>query len=412
MNQSSEHSSVESLGDSRGFFEGDSQSKYIMNIAIDGTPAFGERAIKRYALNLPEFLSAIDSENEYCIFYIAYQKELQQKIRRIQKHNFKNSICKIPGRIILPLWDKFNYPFIEHFTGKIDIFHCTDFDVPASRNAAIVFTLHGVVYLEAPEWFSHAFVEESKHRLNIALQKSKYFISVSQLTKEKFLDYSKIQDERVRVINLGISDEFYQVKSTQDARGYLKTKYKIDRPYILYVGAIEKRKNVDAVLDAFKILKEEIKIEHALVLVGQEGFGSNEFMRKIKDYGLEHHVYFTGNISQDTEDLLFLYNCADVFAFLSFVEGFTSPPLEAMKCGCPVVTSNASSLPETVGDAALKVNPLRPDEIAAAMAKLLTDSETAKNFVHKGLEWASQFTWERTARETLVFYRHVYENMH
>ena len=160
-----------------------------------------------------------------------------------------------------------------------------------------------------------------------------------------------------------------------------------------------------ALVRAFCQLKQETGIPHRLVLAGKKGWIFESIYTEVEQLGLQDEVIFTGYVPD--EDLPYLYNGASLFAYPSFYEGFGLPPLEAMACGCPVVTSNTSSLPEVVGDAGLMVDPLRSDELAGAMARVLEDSDLAAAMRTKGLARAATFSWERCARETLSIYRDV-----
>ncbi len=380
-----------------------------MKICIDGTPVFAERAIRRYTFNLIRHIPASDKRNAYIAFYIAYSNVFQNSVPRASESNLKNVICKVPGKILVPLWNSLNFPPLELFTGPVDIFHATDFDVPATRNAKIIFTLHGVSYIEAPHWFPETLERTSIKRLNMAIKKCPFFIAVSENTKKQFMAYSGITDRQTFVVHLGIGDEFRVIPEKDALRRALRKKFGLQKPYILYTGALEKWKNIEGLLEAFRSLVQK-KYDGDLILAGPEGAEGNIFREKANASGIESRVHFTGTLPQDTDDLVFLYNGADVFVFPSFVEGFASPPLEAMKCGCPVVTSDVSSLPETVGDAALKINPREPEAIAEAVQKILSDGELKKKLVQKGLERVKQFTWERVARETLAVYNVVYRS--
>ncbi len=179
----------------------------------------------------------------------------------------------------------------------------------------------------------------------------------------------------------------------------------IQRPYILYVGSIEPRKNLLRLLQAYARLRE-VAPQWRLVIVGARNIWlSSPLILEIDKMSLKPWVQFTGFIPES--DLPALYNGADLFAFPSLYEGFGLPVLEAMRCGTPVVTSNLSSLPEVAGDAAILVDPYDVEAIASAMQRALTDPALAQDLQRRGLEWSEGFTWERTARQTLALYQKV-----
>ncbi|GAH85531.1 unnamed protein product, partial [marine sediment metagenome] len=180
--------------------------------------------------------------------------------------------------------------------------------------------------------------------------------------------------------------------------------------YILFVGSEHPRKNFAGLLEAFSRLKGEPRFkELKLVKVGKAGGQEADFrgqtMEVVSALGLVGEVIFTDFVPE--ADLPVYYSGAEVFVLPSVYEGFGFPPLEAMACGCPVVTSNTSSLPEVVGEAGIMVNPLDTDSLAEAMRQVLTDDKLRKEMVRKGLEQANKFSWEKVARETLEVYNQV-----
>ena len=179
---------------------------------------------------------------------------------------------------------------------------------------------------------------------------------------------------------------------------------------MLFIGGIEPRKNVKNVIKGFHEISDKYS-ELSLVLVGG---AKNDYLssleKMISTLGLDKKIKFIGYVEQGTDDLTLLYNGAECFVYASFSEGWTSPPLEAMACGIPVVASNSSSLPETVGNAALLVNPKSYNEIGAALEKLIIDSDLRKNLIINGLHHVSRFTWKRCAEETYSFYKNIVES--
>ena len=230
-------------------------------------------------------------------------------------------------------------------------------------------------------------------------------ISISEHTKRDIISTFGIPEGKIRVILLAADERFRLIDDTV-ATGCVLNRYGITGEYILYTGPMELRKNVPTLVNAFAILKKEKKIPHFLVLAGNKGGGQyDEVMGIIQKEGLVKSVIFTGFVADD--DLPYLYNGASLFAFPSFYEGFGLPPLEAMACGCPVVTSNTSSLPEVVGDAGLMIDPTRPEELAEAMGRVLEDRTLHAELRERGLARAAEFSWRRCAAETMDVYREL-----
>ncbi len=229
------------------------------------------------------------------------------------------------------------------------------------------------------------------------IKRASHIIAISQTTRNDLISYLKIPDDRISVIYNGVDHSIFKP---------YKVKL-LDKPYILYIGSERPRKNLGRLFEAFARLKEEFP-ELKLVKVGIPG-RSQEYrrdtMRKLDSLRITRGVIFIDHIPE--LDLAYYYSSAALLAYPSFYEGFGFPPLEAMACGCPVVTSNTSSLPEVVGEAGIMVNPLDTDSLFEAMQQVLTDSELRDNMVRKGLEQAKKFSWEKAARETQEVYERV-----
>ena len=239
--------------------------------------------------------------------------------------------------------------------------------------------------------------------LPIALRKADAVITISECSRNDIAQYLPVPKEKIFVTPIS-SSPAYRPLPVEAVQPVLE-KLTIPRPYILYVGSLEPRKNLLRLLQACARLREKHQDWH-LVIVGARNFWKNvPVVETVEELALKPWVHFTGFVEE--EDLPALYNGADLFVFPSLYEGFGLPPLEAMACGTPVVTSNSSSLPEVVGDAAIMVDPYDVDAIADAMARVLDDPALADDLRQRGLARAGQFSWERMAQETIKVYQHV-----
>jgi glycosyltransferase involved in cell wall biosynthesis len=181
----------------------------------------------------------------------------------------------------------------------------------------------------------------------------------------------------------------------------------VDGPFILFVSTIEPRKNVPTLLRAVWQLLECYKEDVRLVLAGGKGWLFEDAFALVEELKLDDRVHFVGRVS--SEDLLYLYNAAEMLAHPAFYEGFGLPPLEAMACGLPAVVSNVASLPEVVGDAGLLIDPHDVDELTVAMWRILNDSDLCHEMQVKGRRQAERFSWQRAARETQAIYQLAFE---
>lgn len=228
-------------------------------------------------------------------------------------------------------------------------------------------------------------------------------IVVSKSTREDLIHYFNISEEKITVVREA-ADEKFRPLNELELMG-VKHKYELDFPTILYVGTLEARKNLPTLIKAFYNLKKK-KIEHKLIIAGKKGWKYKNIFAMIHQLNLQSEVMFTGYVP--TEDLPALYNVADLFVYPSLYEGFGLPPLEAMACGIPVITSNTSSLPEVVGDAGIMIDPYDVDGLADAMHNVLTNEGLREDMIKKGLERAKLFNWEICAKETIDVYTEVY----
>lgn len=236
-----------------------------------------------------------------------------------------------------------------------------------------------------------------------AARRADMVVTISESSRRDLVRYLGVADERVAVTLCATDPRFGPVDDGAERRATLD-RYAITSPYLLYVGGLNGRKNIARLLEAYARVRER-RSDITLVIAGKRQWKAGEIDQAFQRLNLEGKVHFTGYV--DDADLPALYSAAEVFVFPSLYEGFGLPPLEAMACGAPVVTSNVSSLPEVVGAAALTVNPYDVAALAEAIERALIDSRLRAELRRKGIERAAQFTWERTARETLAVYRRV-----
>ncbi|MHB2020250.1 MAG: glycosyltransferase family 4 protein [Candidatus Xenobia bacterium] len=362
-----------------------------LRIGLDGTcVCHGSRAIRRYVVNLVRVLLRLRSAHEFRLLRV--NPTSTAVLSGLRDAGLKLRDVPIPARILYPLWQHVGVPPVDAFTGHVDVFHATDMELPRpSVRIPLVWTVHGLSYLARPDLMAPGYAERATGYVRMAVRRCAHFIAVSQHTADLLQERWPEVRGRVSVIPLGVGAEF----SPDGARSSLVT-----GPYILFVGAVAPVKNVRTLLKAYELLRDR-GLPHRLVLAGSvdEGYWS-----QIRPRAYESDVIRTGHLDQDSPALAELYRGASVFAFPSYSEGWTSPPLEAMASGVPVVASNVSSLPETVGDAALQVNPDDAEALAHQMERLIEDAGLRESLVERGRLWVSQFTWERMALATMQVY--------
>jgi len=267
-----------------------------------------------------------------------------------------------------------------------------------------VVTIHDVAHLEHPEWFNPWFARWYGFLIPRLVHRVRRIVTVSEFTKGRLVETTRVPPEKVVVIHNGVDACFQPRPSEEVARA--REMLGIPTPnYVLSLGSLEPRKNLHRLLKAWGNIHHRLSNDVWLVLAGARG--KSLVFQNICFDKLPPRVYLTGYVPD--EYLPALYSGALAFVYVSLYEGFGLPPLEAMACGTPVVTSNITSLPEVVGDAAILVDPYDVEDIACGIHKLIRDDTLREQLRHKGLEWVKQFNWDRTAMLTWEVLKAVME---
>jgi len=270
----------------------------------------------------------------------------------------------------------------------------------------IVVTAHGAGDITAPGAFPL-----SRRIFNFILKHFNHtvdaLIGVSEFGREEIIEYYRADPERTYAIYNGGGEDFHPILKSEAGR--ITSKYGIVQPFILDVSRLVPHKNVDAVIRAYDILRTDPSRREQLVIVGGPGYRHEETYALARRSPYASSILFIEYVPQ--EDLNALYAAAEVFVFPSLNEGFGLPVVEAFASGTPVVTSNVAALPEIAGSAALLVDPYKPDHIAGAIGRILSDQSLRASLVEKGRARAKQFTWKKTAEETLALYHSLAESI-
>jgi O-antigen biosynthesis alpha-1,3-mannosyltransferase len=288
----------------------------------------------------------------------------------------------------IPLWSDWR-------TNGFEVFHGPDYHIPKVRRLARVVTIHDLAFFEPGYGVPRIARSRRQGVLHLLRrQKPEAVIAVSDFTRQKILERFPEFEGRVHTVWHGADHLLVPVN-----RGPRP----LPEPYYLFVGNLEARKNIIGLLRAFNVLKRRPEHkETRLILVGKAGYGFDEIKRVCRESSFPEHIILPGFIS--SMGLVNYYQWAEAFVYPSHYEGFGFPILEAMRLGCPVVTSSVSASPEVAGDAALLVNPTDPEDIAEAMARVAQDQKLRENLIARGRNRGNQFTWERCATETVAVY--------
>jgi len=268
-----------------------------------------------------------------------------------------------------------------------------------------VVTIHDCIHLRFPQYLpnrlGYAYARTS---MSIATHWSSRVLTVSEASKRDILKYFRVPASKIDVIYNAIDERFGEAP-TEDDIERVRERYQLHDPFVLYAGNIKPHKNLERLIEAFHMIRRG-ELEHVkLLIIGDEISKYATLRRAVHRYKLHKHVRFFGFVPNQT--LAVLYRLAAVFVFPSLYEGFGLPPLEAMASGTPVITSNVSSLPEVVGDAALLIDPMQPDAIAAAIRRVLSDPALREDLRARGLRRAREFSWERSIGRVRQIYDEV-----
>lgn len=368
-----------------------------MRIGLDGVILSKQNAGSLRYFEL--FLSSLSDETHKNDYFIFAEDAVHASIKTPNEHPFHpinvTKRAKVPAAIQQQLYRGWNS------SGELDLLHSIAFVPPRTYSGITVMTVFDLTFLLYPKtqkWTGRFWWNLLGLR---GMQNADHLIAISESTKNDLCRLPGIEGNKVSVIYPFTPEHF----KPQSNRGATISKYHLPDPFILYVGTLERRKNISNLLRAFALLKQDQSIRHNLVLVGQPGWLYDDIFQTLDQLNIKQDVMLLGYIPD--EDLPSIYSCADLFVYLSRYEGFGFPVLEAMSCGTPVLSSSASSLPEVIGEAGITVPSDDIEEAANQMKQILSDTNLQKALISKGFAQAASFSKERFARETLAVYEQV-----
>ena len=368
-----------------------------MRVGIDARLVYYSQAgIGQYILHLVDGLAKVDGENDYVLL-----QSRKDDTTILERPNFKRVSLWTPSHHRLERY-ALN---VELMRLGLDVLHSPDFIPPHRPSCRSVITVHDLAFLLYPHFLTKESARYYGH-IDQAVRWTDQIISVSESTKRDTIQHLGVPEEKITVVHEAANPIFCPLDRVE-AREQVRNRHGVDGPFILFVSTIEPRKNVPSLLRALWQLVTCYKEDVRLVLAGGKGWLFEDAFAVVDELELDDRVHFVGRVS--SEDLLYLYNAAEMLAHPAFYEGFGLPPLEAMACGLPVVASNVASLPEVVGDAGQLIDPHDVDELTVSMWRVLNDSKLRQQMREKGLVQAGRFSWERAARETMEIYRRAYE---
>lgn len=369
-----------------------------MKIAIDLRPLMAGKitGVEVYMLNMLKSLFELDSENEYILWYNAFKKiDISHFPSNYPNVTLKRT--KIPNKILNLSLSLLRWPKVDKMIAKdIDILWVPDpRPAPVSKNCKKITTFHDLSF----EDFKYSFNFKTRlwHKILRPRKEAKeadYIVSVSEFTKGQLIDEYNIDAKKIIVIQEAAAEylkPIYFPKSFE----VIKRKYSLPDQYFLCLSTIEPRKNITGIIKAYNDWQYGNKSDIGLVIAGKR------YPNIFSDFHLKKHplIHMPGFIDEEDKSLLYQHSLA--FLYPSLYEGFGLPILEAMQCGTPVITSDATAMSETAGDAAILVNPNEPDEIKRAMDQIYRDEDQRKELIEKGFEQAKKFSWKKSAEDIL-----------
>ncbi|SYZ74694.1 putative Glycosyl transferase group 1 [Candidatus Zixiibacteriota bacterium] len=281
---------------------------------------------------------------------------------------------------------------------EIELFHST-YIVPFNLKAKSLLTIHDILFETMPKYFSRSFVMRSKILVRRAALSAEIIQTISKYSRTALMERYNLPEDRVRIVPCGVDLDLFSPVGKKESQTRIASRHGGLRDYIFTVGRLEPRKNHIGLINSYALLKKKIKFLPKLVIAGHPDFGYDEIYRHIAEKNLKEDILILGDVTPS--ELPDLYRAAHVFVYPSFAEGFGLPPLEAMACGIPVISSDRSAIPEVVGDGGILINPDNIEELAYSIERILDDSELAVSLGRRGRQNAEKWSWKNAAIEYL-----------
>ncbi|WMJ79717.1 glycosyltransferase family 1 protein [Clostridium sp. MB40-C1] len=366
-----------------------------MKVAIDarGINWYSGTGIGTYTENIVKNLMNIYNNDHFRLYWSgqtfeAFKKENSDIVMTSSKHH--------------RFFEQTYFPY-DLKRENIDIYHVPQNGIGLSEEVTCkkVITIHDLIPYIMPETVGKGYLLKFLKEVSSLIQSVDGIITVSEYSKKDILKFFPIDEKKIFVTPLA-ADSIYTPLDKKNCSDYLQKNYNINTPFILYIGGFSSRKNVISLINSFVKISNNFDKNYSLVIVGAQKDLGKSLCNKYLDCS---KIIFTG--FAPLNDLPIFYNGCEVFVYPSLYEGFGLPPLEAMSCGTPVITSNITSIPEVVKDSGILINPYDENELSNSLEKVLSDEIFRKFLGKKGFERSSSFSWEKTATETFNAYKSI-----
>ncbi|MGL5378688.1 glycosyltransferase family 4 protein [Clostridium sp.] len=370
-----------------------------MKISIDarGINLYRGTGIGTYTENVVRELLNIDKKNNYTLFWTG---------ENYSNYKTQNSKIVFSSRKHGSFYENFYFPNYT-LNNNIDLHHIPQNGIGLNSNYSTncIVTLHDLIPYVLPQTTGKGYLANFLKNMPTIIESAKGIITVSEYSKQDILKFfNGFPADKIFVTPLAANSSFKPLDKVF-CKNFVKDTFKIDKPYILYIGGFSSRKNVRELILAFKKINKDLTIPHVLLLGGAVKDEGQKLVQLVRELNMEDLVFFTGYLNDDI--LPILYNGAEAFVYPSLYEGFGLPPLEAMSCKTPVITSNLTSIPEVTGDNAILIDPFNNDELCESIVSLLNNQEYKDKLSNRGYEKSLEFSWNKTAEKTLNAYKNV-----
>lgn len=367
-----------------------------MNIAIDARGAnwYAGTGIGTYTIELLKYITKHDNTNNYHLYWWG---------TNYKEFNFNNNIS-------LSIASKKHHRFFEEYyipnnlkLKNIDVYHVPQngIGLPSKKSCIYISTIHDLIPYVMPETVGRGYLKKFISQMPEIIQNSDIIITVSEFSKKDIMRIFDVEEDKIMVTHLA-ADDYFKPIDKNICKDFLKNNYNIDTEYLLYIGGFSPRKNVKSILLAYSRLIKDIRDRYKIVIVGSSKDEHSFLISLANSLNISDNIIFTGYVPY--QDLPYFYSGATIFLYPSLYEGFGLPPLESMSCKTAVITSNVSSIPEVVEDAALLINPFDAEELKESIEKLIVDEKLRDEIAEKGYEHSKNFSWDITAKKTLDIY--------
>lgn len=380
-----------------------------MNISFDVLPLISEQmsGIGYYQSGLIAEIIKSHPENNYYYEYFAHKNKEAKRNRLLpfmKKNCFLNE-SKFSGFLYRSIMNFIPIPYNWFFGSKSEVTHFFNYIIPPFVSGKKVVTIHDMVIKAYPETVRFRTKQLLYTGMKKSMRRADVIVTDSEFSKNEIIKYYPKYAHKLQVVPCGVDKKrFYPIKD-KDIIEKVKLKLNIDGLYFLYLGNIEPRKNLKRLVEAYSIFLKDKENPPKLVLAGGKGWLNNEIYNMVETLNIKDSVVFSNYV--DEEDVCPLINGALAFLFPSIYEGFGLPPLEAMSCGVPVLTSQEASLPEVVEESAISVDAYSTQEIASGINKLFQDEKLREELSLKGIEQSNKFTWEKAAEKLYEVYKQI-----